>query len=276
MKKYITMAAYALLMVFTTLSLAACGSDDDDDNGGGKTAEQIKGKWMITHSRATKNADWTKWAQGATIQFNEKGEYIVDLFKAIGKGTYTVSGSKVNVVFSDGTKQTIEILGVDFRTAEVALYDDGAKTPSVYYKVSRVPTTADEAKKLIVGQWELADSEKTRKLKWMRSYDVLATEYTADGKVYQIVYVPTDTEDNEWYSDYKGQTIGWLWLSRYTLKPDEKDPYAYGDIILTASEYNAYYVNLTGTSMEYGMNNSPVKYRYLDKKIEFTEIPNPF
>lgn len=274
MKKFISFAAFALLMTMTTLSLAACGGDDDDDNGG-KTAGQIKGKWMVTHSRTTKTADWLEWAQGATIQFTEKGEYIVTLSKTVDNGSYTISGGKVNVVSSDGTKQTIEILSADFRTAEVAYYNDGAKTSSVYYKASRVPTTADEAKKLIVGQWEMVGSEKARKLKWMRGYDFLATEYTSDGKVYEIVSVPTDTEDNEWYSNYKGQTVGWL-VENYTLKPSEKDPFAYGDIVYKGSEYSGYYVNLTGTSMEYGMNNSPVKYRYLDKRIEFTEIPNPY
>ena len=268
MKKYMTMAAYALLMVFTTLSLAACGGDDDDNGGeggeiNGKTAEQIRGEWMITHSRATKNADWTKWAQGATIQFNEKGEYIVDLFKAIDKGTYTVSGNIVHVVYSDGTKQTIEILRADFRTVEVANYENGAKTPNVYYKASRVPTTADEAKQLFVGQWKL-ESDK---------YDYIY-EYTADGIEYEIQYIPTDAKDGKWYSDYKGQYVGWA-RNIYILKPKEADPFSYGDIDYEGYSFGAYYKNLTGTSMEMGpINYTTDKYRYLDKKVNFTKVPN--
>ena len=39
MKKTFRLAAFALLAVFTTLSLAACGSDDDDDDKGGSKLE---------------------------------------------------------------------------------------------------------------------------------------------------------------------------------------------------------------------------------------------
>lgn len=266
MKKYMTLAAYALLMVFTTMSLAACG-DDDDDNGGDKVVEQLKGKWMVTHSRTSKTAEWTEWVQGATIQFTEKGEYIVDLFKTINKGSYTVSGGKVNVVYSDGTKQTIEILSADFRKVEVAFYDDGAKTPSVYYKASRVPQTVDEAKQLFVGQWAIESDV----------YDFIF-EFTADGKWYRIEYIPTDAEDGQWYSAYKGRYVGWLYkdFSSFTLKPKGTDPFSYGDIDIEGTSNDAYYKNLTGTSIELAfIDNDTDKFHYLDKKIEFTEVSKP-
>ena len=112
-----------MMMAVMTLGLTACGNDDDDEPDGG----DIVGTWSCDLSREMIDAMDDIYSGGEDLmQFKKDGTYVevsvlnftkewADMFAddddfqnpeiEIDRGTYTVSGDKLTLYYSDGEKE---------------------------------------------------------------------------------------------------------------------------------------------------------------------------
>ncbi|MBR1651932.1 MAG: hypothetical protein IJ692_00910 [Alloprevotella sp.] len=86
-------------------------------------------------------------------------------------------------------------------------------------KLPDVPKTAEQARKMLIGQWEVKLGD------FLEEYqDEGYYEFTADGKMLLIEKIKSDAPDGQYYSKYKGQYIGYVDHESYELLPNEDDP----------------------------------------------------
>ncbi len=270
--------AFGLSLLVMLAGLASCKDDDKDDDGNKGNAAleaKLQGKWTITASRAQGNDTWLDWNSGAsTFAFTKTGGYTVTLGSLSQSGTYEVIGKKKVRITVNSVVQTFEITNSDQDILEYALYEGTSTTPTAYYKASRIPTTAEEAKRMLIGQWRYLGYEVNGE--FIATSDEWYEEFTADGKWYEIFNVPKDNQD-ERLSKYKGQYVGWLYASGLSITPDNADPSRGG---ITSSYAKTRYVlyidyeDLTATSVtiDYGYTN---KYTRAPKEIKYKIIDNP-
>ena len=271
--------AFGLSLLVMLAGLASCKDDDKDDDGNKGNAAleaKLQGKWTITASRAQGNDTWLDWNSGAsTFAFTKTGGYTVTLGNLSQSGTYEVIGKKKVRITANSVVQTLEITNSDQDILEYALYEGTSTTPTAYYKASRMPTTAEEAKRMLIGQWRYLGYEEDGEFiatsyEW---YD----EFTADGKWYEIKNVPKDDQD-ESFSKYKGQCVGWLY-SEISITPDNADPSRGGLTDPYAKTRYVVYLNyedLTATSMTISGSYLKDKYTRAPKKIKYKIIDNPY
>lgn len=273
--------AFGLSLLVMLAGLASCKDDDKDDDGNKGNAAleaKLQGKWTITASRAQGNDTWLDWNSGAfTFAFTKTGGYTVTLGNLSQSGTYEVIGKKKVRITANSVVQTFEITNSDQDVLEYALYEGTSTTPTAYYKASRMPTTAEEAKRMIIGQWRYLGYELEGK--YTSADDEIYEEFTENGEWYRIIYVPKDIARED-LSKYKGQYVGWIWYSSsdFSMDPNDEDP-SYG--YLTDPKefpYSArWFEYLTATSVSLGFWGTDRCYKYTraPKKIKYKIIDYP-
>jgi len=183
-------------------------------------------------------------------------------------GTYTTEGVYIYVVLPKDEKQKYKVISATDYELELAYYDnDQATKPSVYYRLSRVPQTEDEAKKMMIGMWQgpldpIYDYEE--------EYYI---DLNTDGHFYEISKIKKNlTKEGKWYEAYQGQYVGYIYFKKFEIVPNSQDPtkgsirfYNDGGGFLPVP-----YNNLTGISFikndgKYTRTQSRIKYKLIDK-----------
>lgn len=83
-----------------------------------------------------------------------------------------------------------------------------------------VPQTVEQAKAMLKGQWQYKNYNPTLHPGTEAEFD----DYAEDGKYYVFYKVAEDAPDGYWYSEYKGQYVGYTPGDTYSFEPDENDP----------------------------------------------------
>ena len=262
------------LSLLVGLAVVMSCSKEKDDLG-----SRIKGKWAITHVQLQKNDIWNEWPGGkASVEFDGEGHCLLDFFGTVSDtASYEVKGKKILLHHQDNQTQVIEILQSEHDTHEIAFYNDSTKNTATNYRLSRIPTTEDEAQRLLVGQW-LWTGEQVAHY-YAHEEDLYEEEtyfeITEDGVLYLIFKIRSDAKDGEWYSDYKDKYVGYFLTKRPVVIESKDDNPACGTINIGV-DVQLKYEHLTATSVSVGFGNDSQKYVRAPHKINFTEIKRPF
>lgn len=290
MKRFLTLATYAMMVVALPLTFTSCGDSDDDDDIWSPSEVHdyvIPGYWT-TKVPGEKETAFIRFGLDGTMTtalvLNGK---VVDDETQTGKWAFTPASSDnaksgtLAITFYDGKDEETEKMEVSFKdrnTMKVTVEEEDEDTGepikmTITFKRSKtfpvetgdVPTTAAAAKKMVEGQWRYPASE------FPDYADELYCEFNSNGKYYQIVKVSKDAPSDKWYSSYKGQYIGYIWWNSYTVSPSNSKP-AEGTIevkdsetssIFNYSELSAFSMKRTdGTSkvITFSRPAAPVKY----------------
>ena len=150
------------------------------------------------------------------------------MFEFTADGTYIFSidrtpmitekyHSRYNVylaIESEDNPQTFQIDTYKDDGADLILYNGSSL--DAYYRVARMPETADEAKAMMVGTWRYLYPEFL--------YDEAYQNFNEDGNLYYIFKVSTSISSYYWCYDYRGQTVGYLGCRNYQVVPNASDP----------------------------------------------------
>lgn len=210
MKKFLSFAAFALLMTATCFSFVACG-DDDDDNGG-KSDNSFKkvlvGRWMLRLTCSPGSSTWNTYPvtdNPTTMQFYKNGTYEFSSAGIKSSATYKLNGNKVTITDKKGTKQVFEIskTSEDNNRIQVDIYDADGKTVTDIYEYHRCPANEAEAKEMLVGQW-IPDMDFST---LAGSFDMILTNFEKDGRMMYIYHVKNDVKESSSLYNYRGKYI---------------------------------------------------------------------
>lgn len=233
--------------------------------------------WLMQQTRARGASTWVDVHDKKTeLEFSSNGGYTSwENGEVSQKGTYTADGQKIFVV-AGSVKLTYYINNVSTDEAELAVYNEGENMPAYTVRVARMAETESDARRMIVGQWRTKHPSIDMDEEYL--------EFTADGKLYYIYKVKADAPDDEWYSAYRGQCVGYFnW--NYDVEP-KADGADHGIIVNkgrgdTDSEEDEFRLNrgysyLTNSSVILSALFSHIQYVRADKKVEYKVIDHPW
>ena len=193
MKKILSFAVFAAMMLTVSVSLTACGGDDDDepvvvgpggDQGepGGEDVPTSKdvnpvGYWRVTETRLPSSQNWKSAEMlTMTLSFEEDGDYAVFVrgTKLVG-GKYKVSGRKISVTLDGETSDVYYEFPEHFKDeTEVVYYSGSWGNPTNNYRISRtvnpLPDTFDPT-----GRWMATHFRSVSNATWEPQPDNLET-----------------------------------------------------------------------------------------------------
>lgn len=256
MKKFVSFVTFAMLMVATCFSFAACGDGDDEEGGSGKT-NTSPAKFKVVDPAAVDIRDFSFWTDGdfaVTLPEGEAQTYYVVCHKLDGETWYRPSG--VTFSSSNDYVATVEKKGEGIvvltakSTGKVSLKATLPNNNEISVTLTitgKKPKTSDEARKMLQTYWTTD------------AYDELPSDLTfkerlsSDGTVWHFYTVkPFPEPTTEWWRRYPGETVGYK-VGEYTVTPDGKDP-TRGTIVYVDDESGdkttVKYRNLCATSFE--------------------------
>jgi len=279
MKKLLISLTWALALA-TTFTFTSCSKDDDkdtpkeidkdgdDDEEAADYSEYYQGTWQFVETRTSKEGKWGDvTAVKQIVYYGADGTYKYTINDADAVvGTYKFKKNQIHITWQNGNTQMFKIVSMDYHHAVLELWNND-QAPSCYYHVTRIPTSVDEAKKLLKGQWEFS-AALMGKDKEEAYYD-----FNSDGKMYQVWKIAQNASDNHWYSQYKGQYVGMVLYKRYSFTPAAYDPTQgivswYDDISYNTRPYK----DLNGLSVLV----EDVRWTYPTKKIEYIKVKSPY
>ena len=148
--------------------------------------------------------------------------------------------------------------------------DDDDDVPAVVEEPAVVPTTVEQAKEMLMGQWQFPGV----------GFDFYADEkyeeFNSDGHYYNFWKIKEDAPDGEWYSDFKGEYVGYLLYNGFEFEPFEKEPTT--GLIFHYNDYSSRHVVGYSGLTKYKLTYNPDVDVYSvstrpSKPIEYTEVP---
>ncbi len=227
MKKFISFVVFAMLMVATCLSFAACGDDDDEEGGGGNSTTSPE-KFKVIDPTAEDIEEFAFW--GDNLESVNEGEtktyYIV--CKKVNSETWyrpsgvTFSSNNDNVGFVEKKGEGIVVFTAK-STGKVTITaklpgGNGSRSITITV-IGKKPKTADEAGQMLLEKYWTTDD-----LDELPSDLTFKMKLASDGTVWHFYYVKAFPEPTtQWWKDYGGKTVAYT-VGKYTLQPDKKDP----------------------------------------------------
>lgn len=267
-----------LAMICLTTS---CSNDDDkedtpkeenEDNGGGKEskeAETLLGRWLVMETRG---ASQTVWTQSSTVltsafQFDADGTYAVYLGgEKLGTSSYKVDGKKIVITADDNTQEFLEILEIsqDGSAMELLRYKKDGITPDTYYRISRCPSNAAEAKKMLMTQWKLEVPEDEY---LYTPYDAEYADFSKEGKEDYIYHYKKYLPSDDPYYQYRDKYVCWSYfVCDVVITPDKTDP----------TTCAVSYVNHDGKSGSFNIIRLCSQSFLMGESIKYTRVEKPF
>lgn len=126
------------------------------------------------------------------------------------------------------------------------------------------PNSVEQAVLMLKGQWQWPE---------IHGYDFadeVYDDYASDGRYYLVYKIKADAPDGRWYSDYKGQYVGYVESQTYVFEPSVEDP-SKGVIHTYNVNSDWDYSNLTKKSV---MQDGEVTTRP-KKEIEYVVVARP-